>query len=134
MVDTMAETQDILLLLLTEGGIALTIVLIAVLVRVLKLLQRVTHDIRRLSDEAVPTLKNMQQTAQRTDEALTVITDNRQTITTAVDNLRKVTENIYRLENTLQEQVEPTIISLANRLSGIRKGIDTFVEAWRKNH
>jgi Na+-transporting methylmalonyl-CoA/oxaloacetate decarboxylase gamma subunit len=130
----MAETQNILLILLTVGGIALTIVLIAVLFRILNLLQHVMQDIRRLSDEAVPTLKQLQQVAERTDEALQVITDNKLAVAEAVGNLRKVTENIYRLENILQEQVEPTFVSIANRLSGFRKGIDTFFAAWRKNH
>jgi Na+-transporting methylmalonyl-CoA/oxaloacetate decarboxylase gamma subunit len=132
--DAMAETQNILLILLTVGGIALTIVLIAVLFRILNLLQHVMQDIRRLSDEAVPTLKQLQQVAERTDEALQVITDNKLAVAEAVGNLRKVTENIYRLENILQEQVEPTFVSIANRLSGFRKGIDTFFAAWRKNH
>lgn len=128
----MEALQDILLILLTLAGVILLVVLTSVLLRTQKLLQGVNENMQRISDEAVPTLKNLQQVSERTEEALTVITDNREKVTEAVDNLRKVTENIYRLENILQEQVEPTVVSLANRLSGLRKGIDTFFAAWRQ--
>ena len=129
----MEALQDILLILLTLAGVILLFVLVSVLLRAQKLLQGVNENMQRISDEAVPTLKNLQQVSERTEEALRVITDNREKVTEAVDNLRKVTENIYRLENILQEQVEPTVVSLANRLAGLRKGIEPFFAAWRQN-
>lgn len=127
----MDTLQDILLVLLTGAGVILLFVLIRVLLRAQRLLQGVDANVRRISDEAVPTLRNLQQVTERTEEALRVITDNREKVTAAVDNLHKVTENIYRLENILQQQVEPTVVSLANRLAGLRKGIDTFFASWR---
>ena len=130
----MATVQHILLLALTAGGIILVVVLTVVLLRVARLLQQLSTDVRRISDETIPTLKRMQQIADRTEEALTVITDNRAAVTTAVENVRKVTDNIYRLENLLQEQVEPSVRGLASRLSGLRKGIDTFLDTWRNRH
>ena len=127
----MDALQDILLLILMVGGIVLTIILITVLLRTHKLIQQAQHDLKRISDEAVPALRRSQQVAARTEEALTVITDNRQAVTNAVENIRRMTENLYRLENILQQQVEPSVIGLANRLAGIRRGIDSFLATWR---
>ncbi len=127
----MATLQNVLLILLSVGGVVLIIILTVVLLRIARLLQQATEDLRRIGDETVPTLKRLQQVADRTDEALTVITDNRASVTQAVDNLRKVTENIYRLENILQEQVEPAVTGIAQRLAGFRRGIDTFLETYR---
>ncbi|GEM_PF-1330552 len=127
----MDAIQDILLLILTIGGIVLTIILITVLLRFHKLLQQAQYDLKRISDEAVPALRKSQQVAARTEEALTVVTDNRMAVTNAVENVRKVTENLYRLENILQQQVEPSVVGLANRLAGIRRGIDSFLSTWR---
>lgn len=127
----MATIQDILYLLLTTGSIVLVGILVVVALRISRLLQRLSQDIRRITDETVPTLKRLQQAAERADEAMTVVTDNRAAISNAVENLRQVTENIYRLENILQEQVEPSVVGLAQRLAGLRRGIDTFLETWR---
>ncbi|PLX31071.1 MAG: hypothetical protein C0600_06530 [Ignavibacteria bacterium] len=124
--------QDILLILLTLAGVIVLFVLVSVLLRAQKVLQDVNESVQKISDEAVPTLRSIQQVSDRTEEALRVVTDNREKVTEAVDNLRKVTENIYRLENILQQQVEPTFVSLANRLAGIRKAIDTFFAYWRR--
>ncbi|MCB2204161.1 DUF948 domain-containing protein [bacterium] len=128
----MATLQDVLYLLLTAGSIVLVCVLIVVALRISRLVLRLGEDVRRITDETVPALKRVQQVTDRTDEALTVVTDNRAAVSNAVENLRKVTENIYRLENILQEQVEPTVTGLAQRLAGLRRGIDTFLETWRK--
>lgn len=126
----MDAIQDIVLLILTIGGIVLTVILITVMLRSLRLLQQAQHDLKRISDESVAALRKSQQLAARAEEALTVITDNRPAITNAVENMRKMTENIYRLENILQQQVEPSVIGLANRLVGIRRGIDSFLSTW----
>lgn len=127
----MATLQNVLLLALTVGGIILVVIMIFVLLRIARLLQQASDDLRRIGDETVPALRRLQQVADRADEALTVITDNRASVTSAVENVRKVTENIYRLENVLQEQVEPAVIGLAQRLAGFRRGIDTFLATWR---
>lgn len=128
----MDTLQDILLLLLLIGGLALVGVLISVLLSVRKTLETIASDIRRLSDETMPVLGSIQETVERTGEALTVITENRENIAAATRNVRKVTENIYRLENLLQEQVEPGVAGLARRLAGLRRGIDTFLAQWRQ--
>jgi uncharacterized protein YoxC len=130
----MDAIQDILLLILTIGGIVLAIVLISSILRINRLIDQIRGDIQRISDEAIPTLRQSREVAARTEDALSVITDNRPAITSAVENVRKVTENIYRLEQILQEQVEPSVVGLAHRLSGLRKGIDSFITTWRQKH
>lgn len=128
----METIQDILLLLLLIGGLVLVGVLISVLLSMRRTIETIGSDIRRLSDETVPVLGKIQETVEQTGEALTVITENRATLAAAAENVRKVTENIYRLENLLQEQVEPGVAGLARRLAGLRRGIDTFLAQWRQ--
>ncbi|MDT8324507.1 MAG: hypothetical protein RRA94_10365 [Bacteroidota bacterium] len=128
----MATLQNVLLLVLSVGGIVLIVILTVVLLRIARLLQQVSDDVRRIGDETVPTLKRLQQVADRMDEALTVVTDNRASVTRAVDNIRNVTENIYRLESILHEQLEPAVTGIAQRLAGLRKGFDTFLATLRK--
>lgn len=130
----MATMQQVLLLLLTIGGIALVVVLTIALIRVARLLEQLTEDMRRIGEEMVPTLQHVQSMSLKAEEALSVVADNRAAVSSAVDNLRKVTENIYRLETIVQEQVEPSLTGLANRLSGLRKGIDSFLQTWRNKH
>ncbi len=124
--------NDILLLLLLTGGVILIFVLVTVLRSVRRTLDTISADIHRLSDEAVPVLRKVQQVADQSSEALTMISENRGKLSAAAENIRKVTENIYRLENMLQEQLEPSVAGLARRLAGIRQGIDAFFETWRR--
>lgn len=128
----METLQEILLLLLTIGGLVLVVMLITVLVSMRKALQTIGSDIRKLSDQSMPILEQVKVTIEQTGEALTVITDNRETLAAAAENVRKVTENIYRLESILQDQIEPSAIGLARRLAGLRRGIDTFLAQWRQ--
>ena len=128
----METLQEILLLLLTIGGLVLVGVLISVLVSMRKTLETMGSDIRRLSDETIPILGQIKETIEQTGEALTVITENREKFAAAAENVRKVTDNIYRLESLLQEQIEPSVVGLARRLSGLRRGIDTFLAQWRQ--
>ncbi len=123
--------QDILLLVLLVGGIVLVLVLISVLRATRKTLENISDDIRRLSDQTIPVLAKVQEVAEQTGEAMKVISENREKLTAAAEYVRKVTENIYRLENVLQEQVEPGVVGLANRLAALRRGIDVFLENWR---
>lgn len=123
--------QDILLLVLLAGGIVLVFVLISVLRTTRTTLENISTDIRRLSDQTLPVLTKVQEVAEQTGEAMTVISENREKLTAAAEYVRKVTENIYRLENILQEQVEPGVVGLAKRLAGLRKGIDVFLDNWR---
>ena len=124
--------QDILLLVLLAGGIVLVFVMITVLRSLRSTLAAISADVQRLSDEAVPVLRKVQQVAEQSSEALTVISENRGKLSAAAENIRKVTENIYRLENLLQEQLEPSVAGLARRLAGVRHGIDAFFETWRR--
>ncbi|MFZ1730594.1 MAG: hypothetical protein WBQ23_06665 [Bacteroidota bacterium] len=123
--------QDILLIVLLIGGIVLTFVLISVLRSTQKTLEDIGKDIRQLSTEATSVFKKVDQVAAQASEALNVISENRGKLSAAAENIRKVTENIYRLENLLQEQLEPGVAGLARRIAGIRRGIDSFLASWR---
>lgn len=128
----METIQEILLLLLSLGGLVLMGVLVTVLISVRRTLETIGNDIRRLSDETVPLLEKIEETIDLTKEALSVITENREKLSAASEYVRKVAANIYRIENMLQEQVEPGVAGLVRRLAGFRSGIDTFLESWHR--
>lgn len=128
----MDTLQEILLLILLVGGIALIGVLISVLLSMRRTLETIGNDIRRLSDETVPLLLKIEETIEMTKQALTVVHENRERLAAATEFIRKVTANIYRLESLLQEQIEPSVEGLARRLAGLRRGVDTFVDRWRQ--
>ncbi|MDX9758770.1 MAG: hypothetical protein RBU27_06380 [Bacteroidota bacterium] len=128
----MDTLQEILILVLLIGGIALIGVLISVLLSMRRTLETIGTDIRRLSDETVPLLVKIEETIEMTKQALTVVEENREKLAAATNFVHKVTENIYRLESMLQDQIEPSVAGLARRLSGLRRGVDTFVDRWRQ--
>lgn len=128
----MDTIQEILLLLLSLGGLVLMGVLVSVLFSVRRTLETIGNDIRRLSDETVPLLEKIEETIELTKDALSVITENREKLSAASEYVRKVAANIYRIENMLQEHVEPGVAGLARRLAGFRRGIDTFLENWHR--
>jgi peptidoglycan hydrolase CwlO-like protein len=124
--------QDILLIVLLIGGIVLTFVSISMLRSSQKTLETIGKDIQRLGNEAASVFSHVERVAEQASEALTIISENRVKISAAAENIRKVTENIYRLENLLQEQLEPGVAGLARRIAGVRRGIDAFFESWRR--
>lgn len=127
----MEGLQDILLLVLLFGGIVLVGVLLYVLISTQRAMQSLSTDIHRLSEKTYPVLEQIEEGAREATDVLAMISENREKVSNAVENVRKVTENIYRLENTLQEQIEPGVIGLARRLAALRLGIDSFIENWR---
>ncbi|MFA6233006.1 MAG: hypothetical protein WC824_02295 [Bacteroidota bacterium] len=124
--------QNILINILLVGGIVLVVVLIYILRSTRQTLETISGDIRRLSDEATLVFNQVQHFAEKATEALTVVSENRAKISAASENIRKVTQNIYRLENLLQEQVEPGLVSLMRTIAGVRHGIESFLESWRR--
>lgn len=128
----METIQEILLLMLSVGGLVLMGVLVTVMISMRRTLDKIGDDIRRLSDETVPLLEKIEETIELTKNALSVITENREKISAASEYVRKVAANIYRIENMLQEQIEPSVAGLAQRLVGLRRGVDTFLEIWHR--
>lgn len=125
--------QNILINILLVGGIVLVVVLIYILRSTRQTLETISSDIRRLSDEGALVFNQVQRFAEQATEALTVISENRSKLAAAAENVRKVTQNIYRLENLLQEQVEPGLVSLVHTIAGVRHGIESFLESWRRS-
>ncbi len=127
----METIQNILWIILLAGGIALVIVVITVLIRLKKSIDLLLKDLQEFGQRTEPILEKLQSVADKTEETLIMINENRQALTDATGFIRRTAENIYRIENTLQEQIEPSVNALARRLMGFRRGIDTFLEVLR---
>ncbi len=127
----MEVIQNLLWTALLAGGIVLVIVLITVLLRLKNSIDILLQEFQRFGQRTEPILEKLETVAGKTEEALTMITENRQALTEATGFIRRTAENIYRIENTLQEQIEPSVNALARRLLGFRRGIETFLDVLR---
>ncbi|MCZ7555811.1 MAG: hypothetical protein M5R41_05345 [Bacteroidia bacterium] len=124
--------QNLLWIVLLAGGIALVVVLIMVLLRLKSSIELLLQEVQRFGDRTEPILEKLEKVAVKTEEALEMITENREALSEATGYIRKVAANIYRIENALQEQIEPSVMALARRLSGVRRGIETFLDVLRR--
>ncbi len=128
----MDALQDILLIAVLIAGIVLIGVLISVLLSMRRTLVTIGEDVRRLSDEIAPVINKVQEVATQTSEVLAIIEENREKFAAATENVRRMTANVYRLQNLLQEQIEPGLTGIARRIAGVRSGVEAFLERWRR--
>jgi len=124
--------QDLLWILLLSGGIVLVIVIIVVLLRLKNSIESLLQEITRFGQRTEPVLEKLESVAEKTEEALNMITENREALREATGYIRSVAANIYRLENTLQEQIEPSVNALARRLMGFRRGVESFLDVLKR--
>ena len=125
----MDTIQNLLWIALLAGGIVLVVVIITVLLRLKKSIDDLLQEIHQIGQSTNPLVAKLEAAAEKADETLAIINENREALSTATMYLRRTAENIYRLENTFQVQIEPSVNALARRLMGLRRGIETFLDA-----
>jgi hypothetical protein len=123
-----------LLSILLVLGSFLIVVIIFLIFRVAKTVAALQQEVTSLNSKMVPLLERIATLTDSTQQTMEMIAENRDAISATVENFRKVSRNILRLEEILQRQVEPSLIGLASVLGGLRKGIQTFSDSWRRSH
>ena len=117
------------LLVLAMG---LIITMFVVLLRVSKTIAFLQKELAELNLSIVPLLKRLDTLAEKAEDTLVEFSEHKESLADSVEYIRKITRNVYRLEHIVQEQIEPSLLSFASVLSGIRKGIQGFADSWRK--
>jgi hypothetical protein len=130
----MTGVNSTLLSILLGLGSILVVIIIFLIFRVAKTVAALQLEVTQLNRSILPLLERIATLTDSTQQAMEVITENRESITAATENFRKVSRNILRLEEILQRQVEPSLIGFASVLGGLRKGIQTFSDSWRRSH
>jgi uncharacterized protein YoxC len=99
--------------------------------------------IRKTVKNAEITLKSVNQNLPgiltNIDEITTNITQVTQSVHQNIDGLKEVVNKIHlvaddivQFEQTIRQEIEPPILNTLGTLSGISKGIRTFMDIWRR--
>ena len=73
------------------------------------------------------------------DEITTNVTQATQSVHRNIDGLKEVinklqlvADDIVQFEQTIRQEIEPPILNTLGTLSGIGRGLKTFMEVWRR--
>ncbi len=128
----MSDIFDVLLVILIVSGIVFLYAAIYLLLKLSKTTDVIRDDVRRLTDETIPLMLNLQALADSAQESFEAVNEYKNSLSTSVQRISTVTSEFQRLYNIIHEQLEPSVIGLASTLSGLRKGIQTFIDTWRQ--
>ena len=130
----MTELNSTLLSVILILGTLLIVVVIFVIVRVSKTIGTMQVEITQLTDTVIPLVERMSDLTQQVEQTVAIVTQHADGIAESVDNIRRVTRNIARLQQIVQDQIEPPLMEFASLLAGVRRGVNTFAERWRRSH
>lgn len=128
----MSELNSTLVSLLLLSGIVLAGALVYVLLRLVSTLRVLEREVTTLTGTLSPLLEKADRLTERAEETLVMFQEHRDSLAASVENIRRVTANVYRLQNIVQQQVEPSLTSFASMLGSARRGIATFIETWKR--
>ena len=128
----MSEINDVLFDILIVSGILFLYAAIYLLLKLSKTIDAIRNDVQKLTDETIPLMQNLRSLADSAEQSIETINTYKDSLTTSVERVSTVTKEFQRLYNIIHEQLEPSVIGLASTLSGLRKGIQTFIDTWRQ--
>jgi uncharacterized protein YoxC len=124
--------QNILVLLLLLAGVMLIIVLTKVLLRVGRTIEEMKKEFLLLNSEILPLVHRLERVAEQGEAAIAILNESRESVRTAVANVRWMSERTRALYEMVHTQIEPPLRGLASTLAGLRRGVDTFSATWKK--
>jgi uncharacterized protein YoxC len=126
----MSDVNSVLFTVLLVMGSALIAVIIAVVFRVAKAVDAVQTELGALNRTVVPLLERINVLAESTQQTLASLTRHSEALGETFDNLRAVSGNVRRLEEIVQDQIEPTLRSFASLIASVRRGLQSFIDQW----
>ena len=130
----MTDLNSTLLSILLILGSVLIVVIMYFVFRMSKTISALQHEVTTLNMSIAPLLERITHLTDSTHTAMEMITEYRDAIGVTIENFRKLSRNVLRLEEILQRQVEPSVVGLASVIGSMRKGIQSFSESWRRSH
>jgi peptidoglycan hydrolase CwlO-like protein len=130
----MSELNSTLLSVILLLGACFIVAAIIVLFRITKTIASMQTELTALTRTVIPLVERMNSLTVQVEDTLEIVTEHRNGIAESIDNIRRVTRNIARIQQLVQNQIEPPLAEFASLLAGIRKGVGTFAERWRRSH
>ena len=130
----MTELNSTLLSVVLLLGTLLIVAVIIIIIRIAKTIGTMQAEITTLTRTVVPLVERMNSLTVQVERTLEIVSEHRSAITESVENIRRVTRNIARVQQLVQDQIEPPLAEFASLLSGIRRGVTTFVDRWHLSH
>jgi uncharacterized protein YoxC len=106
---------------------ALCVYLIAVLVRVRRLLETIEHDFKELSTKAIPVLENLEEITDKIKSITETIGEQVDTVKHSIGSLRDITDSIAAFEQRVQEHIEEPVINTIDTIASILKGFQNLI-------
>lgn len=130
----MSDLNSTLLSVILLLGACFIVAAIVVLFRITKTIASMQTEMTALTRTVIPLVERMNALTVQVEGTLEIVTEHRNGIAESIDNIRRVTRNIARLQQLVQNQIEPPLAEFASLLSGLRKGVSTFAERWQRSH
>ena len=130
----MTELNSTLLSVILLLGACFIVAAIVVLFRITKSIANMQIELTALTRTVIPLVERMNSLTVQVEETLEIVTEHRNGIAESIETIRRVTRNVARLQQLVQDQIEPPLAEFASLLMGVRKGVVTFAERWRRSH
>jgi len=127
-VDTVLELMQIIALVCFS---ILSVILIAVLLRVKTLVVEAQENLREIRSRSVPLLDNLEAITSKIRSISENVDEQVEGVRDAISSIRGVAEDIVILERRVQERVEGPVLDTVAYLVAIIKGLRTFIERVR---
>lgn len=128
----MSDLLNIGLFLLIICGCVLIVYLVYVLRHVVETIGVLRTEITALRSELAPGIRSLTQLADETRETLELFEPHREALGAAVDNVKRLTGNVVRLQELVVDRIEPPLAEAASLLTGVMKGWRAFAETWKR--
>ena len=126
--DTVLELMQIIALVCFS---ILSVILIAVLLRVKTLVVEAQENLREIRSRSVPLLDNLEAITSKIRSISENVDEQVEGVRDAISSIRGVAEDIVILERRVQERVEGPVLDTVAYLVAIIKGLRTFIERVR---
>lgn len=126
--DTVLELMQIIALVCFS---ILSVILIAVLLRVKTLVVEAQENLREIRSRSVPLLDNLEAITSKIRSISENVDEQMEGVRDAISSIRGVAEDIVTLERRVQERVEGPVLDTVAYLVAIIKGLRTFIERVR---
>lgn len=126
--DTVLELMQIIALVCFS---ILSVILIAVLLRVKTLVVEAQENLREIRSRSVPLLDNLEAITSKIRSISENVDEQVEGVRDAISSIRGVAEDIVTLERRVQERVEGPVLDTVAYLVAIIKGLRTFIERVR---
>jgi uncharacterized protein YoxC len=128
----MSDMNSILLSILLIAGTILIVVVIRTLIKLSSTIVSMKTEMEDIKNTLVPMIKNVDMLTVRLDQTVRDINGYKAQVEASLNNIRKVTDNIYRLEAAVQQRIEPGLLRFASMFEKVQRGVSRFMDNWSK--